>query len=346
MRGVFRTAAFLGSAIGLTFSATVPQRRASEGTVETVYTFSSGTIMENLAIRSNGQILGTIITAPNLYLFDPQVNSSATLVHSFDAYQVIFGIAELDTDQFYVVTGNASVASLTSEKGSWSAWKVDMSLFDNSSSSDEFITKVIDFPDALLLNGIGVLSKENGLLYITDSFAGSVSVLDLNTGKNYVAINNTYTVVPESASFPFGANGVHTYQNTSSGAADDTPYAFFTNSAQSVLVRVPIDLTDGMPTGDSEVVLSGLQMDDFTFDSQGNILTAVVGSNEIIKIDQNTGDYTVVGGSVNGTALVGPSAIQLGRLQSDNTMAYITLNGGFGTVPGAVKQLDLGPALV
>ncbi|KIK61519.1 hypothetical protein GYMLUDRAFT_58984 [Collybiopsis luxurians FD-317 M1] len=143
-----------------------------------------------------------------------------------------------------------------------------MSLFNSTLCSDKFSTKIIDFPNAVLLNGIGVLLRHNGLPYITDSFAESISDLDVNTGRSYVTINNTYTVVPESASFPFGTNSIHIHRNTL-GTEKNRLYAFFTNSAQFMLRRIPINSVDSTPMSEVEVMLSGLQMDNFTFNSQG-----------------------------------------------------------------------------
>ncbi|KIK65762.1 hypothetical protein GYMLUDRAFT_240238 [Collybiopsis luxurians FD-317 M1] len=324
----------LASAIGFGSSLIIRGERR-EGTIQTVHTFSNGTVMENLAIRSNGQILASIVTAPDLYLLDPKVNSPATLVHSFYGYECVLGIAELEEDQFYVVTGNATAATLDYVEGSWTAWKVDMTSYRRDSS--HFVTKIADFPQAKLLNGVGVLSKGNGLLYLADSFVGAISVLNVRTGHNYIAINNTYTVPGEPYTTPLGVNGVHVYQASSS----DTPYVYYSNTAQSILVRMPIHLVDGTAAGKPEVILSGFETDDFTFDSNGNVLQAAIGSNEILKINPNTKKYTVVGGSVNSTELEAPCSVKLGRLASDTNVAYVTLNGG-GKVPGAVKMLYLG----
>ncbi|KAF5393638.1 hypothetical protein D9757_000421 [Collybiopsis confluens] len=333
---VLRAALLLSSAISCVLAISVPnERRAiAAGTVQTVHSFPNGTIMENLAIRSNGQILATIITAPNLYLLDPKVNSTATLLHSFTGYQVVFGITELKDDQFYVVTGNATVATMTSVQGSWVAWRVDMNAY--SRGSKNFVSMVAHLPGPKMVNGIGVLSKDAGLLYLADPFGGAISVLNVNNGHQYVAINNSYTVAGPPFTTPLGANGVHVYQANSRA----TPYVYWSNTAQSILVRMPIHLSDGTPAGNPEVILSGFETDDFTFDSQGNVLQAVMGSNSIFRINPNTKKFTVVGGSVNSTDLAAPSAIQIGRLDNDKNVAFVTLNGG-GKVPGAVKMLNM-----
>ncbi|GAW03041.1 quinoprotein amine dehydrogenase beta chain-like protein [Lentinula edodes] len=322
--------------------ASVPHKRATLVTPQVVHTFPNGTNMENLAVRASGQILCTIITAPDLYQVNPSVNSSATLVHSFSGYETLFGIAEVQPDQFYVLAGNASAATLTSVEGSWSAFHVDMTSFESSGAAT--IDKVADFPDALLLNGMGLLNLEEGLVYVADPYAGAISILNVNTGAHYVAINNSLTIPAAPFTTPLGVNGVHVFQEP-----DGPLYVYFSNTAQSLLARMPIDAT-GTPIGDAEVVASGIMADDFTFDSDGNVLQAVIGSDEIVKIDPSTGTVTVIAGSPNNTELRSVSAAQFGRLSNETTTLFVTLNGGnLGAggpvVPGAVKMLDLGVVL-
>ncbi|KAJ3740399.1 hypothetical protein DFH05DRAFT_402137 [Lentinula detonsa] len=321
MHASFSLITLLSSAAGA-LCATVSYKRTTLVTPKVVHTFPNGTNMENLAVRASGQILCTIITGPDLFQVDPIVDSPATLIHSFTGYETLFGIAEVQPDQFYVLAGNASAATLTSVPGSWSAFHVDMTSFDSEGTAT--IDKVADFPDALLLNGMGLLNQAEGLVYVADPFAGAISILNVNTGDHYVAINNSLTVPAAPFTTPLGVNGVHVFQQP-----DGPLYVYFSNTAQSLLARMPINAT-GVPTGDAEVVASGIIADDFTFDSAGTI--------------------TVLAGSPNNTELRSVSAAQFGRLSNDSTTLFVTLNGGnLGAggpvVPGAVKMLELGTTL-
>lgn len=69
-------------------------------------------------------------------------------------------------------------------------------------------------------------------------------------------------------------------------------------------------MRDGTHAGDPEIVLSGFEMDDSTFDYEGNVLQAIIGSNVVMKIYPHTKEVTIFGGSVNSTELTGPSAVQ------------------------------------
>ncbi|KAF5382379.1 hypothetical protein D9757_009805 [Collybiopsis confluens] len=103
----------------------------------------------------------------------------------------------------------------------------------------------------------------------------------------------------------------------------------------------------GVPAGDPEVIASGIIADDFTFDSDGNIMQAVIGSSEIVKINPTTKTVTTISGSPDSTELSSVSAAQFEGLSGEETTLYVTLNGGNlgdggAVVPGAVKMIQLG----
>ncbi|KAF9062530.1 hypothetical protein BDP27DRAFT_1271559 [Rhodocollybia butyracea] len=312
-------------------------------TPQVVHTFPNGTSLENLAIRASGEILCTVLSAPEIYQLDPIENSSAKLVHSFPGYTSVLGIVEMQPDQFYVVAGNVTFATFSSVQGSWSAFHVNMSEFDINGAAT--VTKVTDFPDALLLDGLGVLSREQGLVYVADIYAGVVSILNVNTGDHYVAINNSLTVAGPPNFTSAGVNGVHVFEEP-----NGTLYLYFSNTAQSLLARIPIN-ANGTPAGEPEVVVSGIKVDDFTFDSDGNILQAVLGSNEVAKINVTTKKVTIIAGNPSSTELMSVTSAQFGRLCDDEDTLYVTMNGANFSdialvVPGALKMLKLGPRLV
>ncbi|KAE9407852.1 hypothetical protein BT96DRAFT_962947 [Gymnopus androsaceus JB14] len=308
----------------------------------TIHTFPNGTALENLAIRANGQVLTTVSTSPDLYLFNPVVDSApVTLVHTFPGYSSLLGIVEVQPDQFYVVAGNFSWATLSSTPGSFSIFHVDMAQFPYSIN----VTKTADFPEGGLLNGLCLFSKEEGLIYVADSFAGVVSLLQVDTGVHYVAVNLTLTngVNGTSGIEAIGVNGVHVFQPpTTNGTA--TKYLYFSNTARALLARVPIDDT-GAAVGETEVLASDLIMDDFTLDDEGNVFQAVFGSNEVVRIDAVTGNVTVLAGNVNSTELRAATSVQFGRTESEKGIAYVTTNGGVDEtmqVGGALKMIELG----
>ena len=63
--------------------------------VRTTYQFPNETWVENIAVRSSGQLLVTIITSPDLYQVDLFSSAPASLVHSFPHAQSTLGITEV-----------------------------------------------------------------------------------------------------------------------------------------------------------------------------------------------------------------------------------------------------------
>jgi hypothetical protein len=63
--------------------------------------------VENLAVRSNGKILATLINVAQVWQIDPTAHS-AELVHEFEGADSILGIAEYDSDVFAVVSAVSS----------------------------------------------------------------------------------------------------------------------------------------------------------------------------------------------------------------------------------------------
>lgn len=83
---------------------------------------------ENLAVRSNGQILVTI-SAPlaNLYLVDPLKIRPPVLIHAFPTLEHLTGIYESERDVFYVAGGNWTITPPSLRvPASLSVFRVDM----------------------------------------------------------------------------------------------------------------------------------------------------------------------------------------------------------------------------
>ncbi|KIK68469.1 hypothetical protein GYMLUDRAFT_215098 [Collybiopsis luxurians FD-317 M1] len=325
MPSFLRVVALLSAFSGC-FSAYVGKRSTQ---VKDIYDFPNGTSLESLAVRANGrEILTTVITSAELYLIDLEHNSKATLLHSFPGYSSLLGITEILQDQFYVVAGNFSFDGDVSVTGSYSVFHVDMALYPIPPS----VSKVADFPDGQLLNGLGVLSKERGLVYVADSYAGVIRLLDVYTGENSVAINVALTQAPSGGGL--GANGVH--------VSPDSQYVYFTNTGLQILARIRID-SNGSPIGEAEVVASDIAADDFTFDKDGNVIQALNGFNEVAKIDVKSGNVVVLAGSTDSTELEEPTMVRFGREESDKNSVYVSLNGGLGRSTqegGSVKRID------
>jgi hypothetical protein len=83
-------------------------------TLRDVWRFPTGTWVENIAVRSNGKLLVTLLSQPDVYQVNPSGTESPSLVYSFPGASGALGIAELGTDVFAVVAGNWSTTTFTS----------------------------------------------------------------------------------------------------------------------------------------------------------------------------------------------------------------------------------------
>jgi hypothetical protein len=103
--------------------ASLVHYRDADALVQTVYHFSNETVsytrksqdaaanhpclsqwVENIAVRSNGKILVTLINKPQVWQIDT-ARKSAELVHEFSDAISAMGIAEYGNDVFAVVSG-------------------------------------------------------------------------------------------------------------------------------------------------------------------------------------------------------------------------------------------------
>src|ERR1700722_14136610 len=110
---------------------------ARDSPISHIFEFAKGTWVENLAVRSNGKVLVTLGTSPELYQIDPFSDpAEATLVYRFPDAKALGGIAEVEHDVFAVISYNAS---LTTNGGAQFVWKADLR---QSTPSFQKITEV------------------------------------------------------------------------------------------------------------------------------------------------------------------------------------------------------------
>ncbi|KAF9065675.1 hypothetical protein BDP27DRAFT_1424546 [Rhodocollybia butyracea] len=292
--------------------------------IETIHHFSTNISLENLVVRRTGEIIVGFDNFPTIYQIEPEINGTATYIHTFEGYVDIHGMVEVTPDQFMVTTGNLSLVTHIDVPGSCSVWHVNMTGFPEHLE----VKKVADFADSRILNGMALLDEEKGLVYVADSRVGVVNILNVNTGEHFVAINNSLTNQPPG---------------------DCQRYLYFSNFAQGIIGRVPID-ENGLPEGDAEVVVSGLNTpEDFVLDKAGNIFLALFESNEVIRIDGETKEITVLAGSPDSSTYKWASAVEFGRRRSDKSDLYFAINGGFlepDNVGGALFRIPLGDLTV
>ncbi|KAH8168494.1 SMP-30/Gluconolaconase/LRE-like region domain-containing protein [Sarocladium implicatum] len=302
---------------------------------KTVAQLPNGSWFENIAVRSNGDLLVTSVNEnPGLYIMRDPTSPTAELDHiispeDLGGANIALGLAEIVTDDevetFGLIAGRATgLAQFV--KGSYSIWTVK---FRKSKCGQETIDveKVTDGTDSsLLLNGMTAIPGVPNVALVADS-AGLVARVDLNSGEfDDKSFAFTETMAPSpNASLPIGVNGVHVQDS----------HLYWTNSALTTIFRIALT-EDGYPKAGAEpevvVDLSNLTalLDDFIFDGEGNIWVAAFDTNSLIRVDAKTMEGKIVAGSPKELILPGVTAAAFGRGKKDQDLLYLTTSGGLG----------------
>lgn len=301
---------------------------------------------ENLAIRSNGQIL-TTTTSPNasVYQVDPLGIVPTTLVHTVPNVTSAMGIVEGKTpDVFYFASGTINITEpLLSHPETYSITELDMrgvSILPNGTLTNEpRVKRIASLPGALLPNGVAFASPDSDHLLMADSFRGLIWNINICNGDVGVALNDTTTKGPAAKGPSFtGVNGLKVHDGT----------MYWTNTGGNQLYKVEIDDLGRVRDGQTPIlVTSDLTCDDLVIDCKGNAYVA--GPLDVLTRVYPNGEKEIVAGTYNSTmsSLVGPSAARFGRTASDRWSLYVTTNGGiFQNVEGTqgVYRVDLGEA--
>lgn len=302
--------------------------------VRTLFEFPKQSYIENLAVRSNGQILISDLSTSQLYLFDPSVPgpSQPVVVHDFTESLGLAGIAEYQPDVFAVISGNSSFTSDIPSAGTWNVWSVDLRGVGISSShgkpgltSPPVVKNIAHVKPAQFLNGISVLSQKDQTLLVGDVNGGVIWNLDIKTGHYEVAINNTFTQLYASPPFSAsGVDGVHVRDNS----------VYFTNFGNGTFNKMPIN-SDGTSAGPVTTIahIKGPldQYDDFTFDCDGNAFVVTGGGNTIELISADGKRQVYFAGNLNSTAIAEPTSCAFGRGPHDKNVLYVVTAGGMET---------------
>ncbi|EGR45476.1 uncharacterized protein TRIREDRAFT_111095 [Trichoderma reesei QM6a] len=303
--------------------------------VSTLFEFPNPSYIENLAVRSNGQILISDLSTSQLTLFDPSASGpkKPVFVHDFTESLGLAGIAEYQPDVFAVITGNTSFTSDVPSAGTWIVWSVDLRGVDISSThgqvgllaSPPAVKKIAHVEAAQFLNGISVLSEQDQTLLVGDVNGGVIWRLDIKTGHYEVAINNTYTQLYPAT--PFSASGVD-------GLHVRDGFVYFTNFGNGTFNKMPIN-RDGTPAGPVTTLAHNHgplhEYDDFTFDCDGNAFVVTGGENTIEMISADGKRQVVVAGNLNSTAIAEPTSCAFGRGPHDKNILYVVTAGGMET---------------
>jgi hypothetical protein len=311
-----------------------------------LYEYPDPTWVENIAVRSNGNLLLSLLSIPEIYLLDPFSGKPPVLVHSFTGYLGVLGIAEPIPDLFHIVAGNFSTASssITGDTGpgSYSLFSVDLRNCHHDGtkfSTPAKVKKVLDIPQASFLNSLIFISPT--VFLVSDSALGVVFRIDLAT-KTSTIILDYPEMKPHTGTgkLKLGINGIKLRGN----------YLYFINSQAFTFNRVPITNTGHAIHGAKvEILTQNTFGDDFEF-GPGNEDNAWICENlwnRISVVESGMGNATVVLGMTDRLTVPGPTAARFGRTKKDDKILYVVSSGGLAapingtlTVGGKVLAVD------
>jgi len=279
---------------------------------QVAYQFPVPTWIENLAVRHNGQVLVTLITAPELWLVDPADPSRTRLVHKFQDVDGLSGIIEVEHDIFCVAGGKFDLQTFATEPGSFKLFSVDFTNFDTGSAIVEI---AIDLTNMRLPNGLALLSKDDRVILAADSEVGAIFKLDIKNRKHEVLIDAPETKNPEQSQLPIAANGVKVHDG----------YVYWSTTSKALFCRMKID-GGGKTSGDVEVLEQGLVCDDFCFDSKGNVWFTQNPLNTV-GVRKSQGGILVVAGQLDQMTVSGCTACQFDRRHGHEHTLYVVTAG-------------------
>ncbi|OCK94692.1 uncharacterized protein K441DRAFT_522952, partial [Cenococcum geophilum 1.58] len=279
-----------------------------------IYQFEKGISLENIAVRSNGQLPVTQIGQPEIY----QVNCQAPTFPDTVPYATgLFGIAEISTDIFAFVAGNYSSAALSP--------MLAMTSPDAPTRPSMRISKVMHIDSAMSLNGMTALQPQSHLstLLIADSLQSVVYHLNLQTLSYSIVLNDGATMAPLPNAIPvIGINGFH-YR-----PADGNFY--YSNSLQEQFNRSTYrdhwKSTTSHGCGRIHCYCRWYLQRDFALGEYGTAYIAANPINEVFKVTQK-GEVSVVAGGLNDTTVAGDASAALGRTERDKNVQYVATNG-------------------
>jgi hypothetical protein len=225
----------------------IPPAASPEASVTRIFSYNGGGF-ENLALRSNGQILATLaFPAPLLFYIDPLQIRPGVILQNFTSLKNTVGITELAPDMFYVHGQGTD--------GVFAVYSVDMRDFvvlpNGTISTPPRIKKIGSIPSALLLNGMTRLRRSDNFVLVADTLLGGVWRFNIDTGKSDLVIHDPSMAGPANKTdfAAFGINGIRTQNGT----------LFYCNSGAQSFYKMPVSLlpTTNNPHCPSTFVASG-----------------------------------------------------------------------------------------
>ncbi|KAM0467939.1 hypothetical protein ACHAP7_011375 [Fusarium lateritium] len=286
-----------------------------------------GTWLENIIVRSNGDLLmtqmwpsATVYTIPNPLTCDTGIEKLVTIpsIHGILGIdQVPLGPGKPET---FVVVGSNSTDVGKLIPGTFGAWKLEF--IHKRHQAKVKVTKISNMTkNSSFLNGVVAIPGVSDAVLVSDSALGVVGRLDLSTG----IFDTSAFVFPEMAPIPggsFGINGIKIHDG----------HLYWTNSNAATIYRVAITSKGFLVKGAKPQLVSNLSkgvsfLDDFDFSRNGEIYAASNFDNSVVRVDAKTGKWKTVVGGIHDMTVAGSTAVAFGKGKVGQMKMFVSTSG-------------------
>ncbi|EGU73990.1 hypothetical protein FOPG_17621 [Fusarium oxysporum f. sp. conglutinans race 2 54008] len=296
-------------------------------TAKTLGQLPLGTWLESVAVRSNGDLLVTQLwpSAAVYTISNPSAGDTALKeLVSIPSIQGILGIAQVPKSpgkpETFVVVGSNATGLSQLIPGTFGAWTIEFQ--HRRHQAKVKVKKISDMSkESTFLNGVVAIPGVSDAVLVSDSFSGLVGRLDLCTG----VFDTSAFVFPEMAPISakaFGINGIKIRNN----------HLYFTNSNAVKIYRIAITAAGFPVKGSQPQLVADLSksvsfLDDFDFDSKGNIYVASNFDNSVVFVDVKSGKWRTVVGGIDEMTVAGSTAVAFGREKQEKHTLFVVTSG-------------------
>ncbi|KAH8824065.1 hypothetical protein DL96DRAFT_1616251 [Flagelloscypha sp. PMI_526] len=294
----------------------------------TVYQFEDGTFLENIAARSNGDLLFTSVVKPALIRLDPHSSDpSPSIIFEFPNATGTTGITEVYPDVFAVLAGVWNASAATAEKGSLCLWTVDVGHHEPVGK------KIACVPESTGLNGATTVEGAPGIVLVSDSRLGGIYRINIHTSEVALVVQDPLLEGSPDNAFGLGINGLRTRGHK----------VYFANSAKKFFGS--LKLTSTLQTVGSIKTIANVPdgsnftaYDDFALDREGNAWITL--HSHALVLVTPSGDQRIVLGGDSSTFLADPTSAAFGRGEKGGKETLYVVTGGIGISGGQVVALN------
>ncbi|MBD2461432.1 gluconolactonase [Oscillatoria sp. FACHB-1407] len=269
----------------------------------------------------------------NTFLENVVIDSQGTLFITSHEEGKIIRITPGGTAELYATLPGKATGIAFASNGSLlvTGWDANNASIISRVSRSGNVEVLATLPDAIFLNGITRLRGDRYL--IADSYKGVIWQFDVSDRTAEIWLEHPLLARSSSESPIPAVNGIKIFDGT----------LYVSNTEKMLLLKVPI--TSRGQAGSPEVFVEEVNIDDFAFDTDGNLYGATHIYNSVVQITPS-GEVTTIAQAEQG--VIGSTAIVFGRRRGDRTGIYVVTNGGMflppptGVAPAQVVRLEVG----